>query len=150
MERHIVSWRFRVFAAVVMLHPALATAGQLKIEFENVAPNKGPILIAIFSSALADSFPFVKEGAGVTRLMIESSTSPYSTTVTLPTGKYAISAFQDMNNDGALALDGPYGSPSEPWGISNNRRPSNHVPAFGDAVFSIDDRGSAQKIRLSR
>jgi uncharacterized protein (DUF2141 family) len=150
MRKGIERWAVKVFAAVMVLHPALAAAEQLKIEFEDVAPNKGPILVAIFPSALANSFPFVKEGAGVMRLMIESTTPPYSTTVTLPTGKYAISAFQDTNNDGTLALDGPYGSPSEPWGISNNRRALNHAPTFDDAVFSIGEQGSAQRIRLSR
>jgi uncharacterized protein (DUF2141 family) len=150
MRKGIEIWTLKVFTAVMVLHPTMVTAVQLKIEFEDVAPNKGPILVAIFPSALADNFPFVKEGAGVMRLMIESTTPPYSTTATLTTGKYAISAFQDMNNDGALALDGPYGSPSEPWGISNNRRPLNHVPTFDDAVFSIGERGGAQRIRLSR
>jgi uncharacterized protein (DUF2141 family) len=150
MRKDVVNWRIKIFAAAMVLHPALATAQQLKIEFEDVVPNKGPILVAIFPSALANSFPFVKEGAGITRLKIESTSPPYSDTVTLPTGQYAISAFQDLNNDGTIALNGPYGSPSEPWGTSNNRRPSNHAPTFSDAAFSIGDAGNVQTIRLSR
>ncbi|MGP8431874.1 DUF2141 domain-containing protein [Paraburkholderia fungorum] len=142
------SWRGKFAAAVILCQSAYAFAGQLKIEFEDVVPNKGIIRIAVFPEAAASSFPSVKDGAGIIRLVVDSSKPPFSTTVSLPNGNYAITAFEDIDNDGVLALNGPYGSPSEPWGLSSNRKPSNRAPAFSDAVFSVGDGENAQKIRL--
>jgi uncharacterized protein (DUF2141 family) len=150
MRKKILDLQLKIASAIFLCLTTSVFAGQLKIDFENVVPNKGVIHIAIFPESTAASFPVVKEGAAVTRMLIDSDKTPYSTTVFLPNGNYAISAFEDTNNDGVLALDGPNGSPSQPWGVSNNRKPSNRAPDFADAIFSVSDGDNTQKIRLGR
>ncbi|RDU94558.1 DUF2141 domain-containing protein [Trinickia dinghuensis] len=148
MLMSLLGWQRRLAIAAIFFQSTYAFAGQLKIDIEGVTPGEGVVLVAIFPEAAASSFPIVKNENGIKLLSLDGNKQPLSTTVTLPNGNYAISAFEDRNHDGALALNGPYGSPSEPWGLSNNRKPRNRGPIFGDAVFSVGDGQNTQKIRL--
>ena len=52
----------------------------------------------------------------------------------LPAGEYALSIFQDVNDDGKLARNF-IGLPKEPAGLSNNLRPRFGPPKYKDAKF---------------
>jgi uncharacterized protein (DUF2141 family) len=54
----------------------------------------------------------------------------------LPAGEYALSVFQDVNDDGKLARNF-IGIPKEPAGLSNNLRPKFGPPRYKDAVFTV-------------
>jgi uncharacterized protein (DUF2141 family) len=66
----------------------------------------------------------------------------------VPTGRYAIQAFHDRDNDGKLAT-GILGLPAEPFGFS--RAPSMRFgpPAFADAAVDIDGRQTIVPVALS-
>ncbi len=54
----------------------------------------------------------------------------------LPPGRYAISAFLDLNGNGNGKLDtNLFGIPSEPYGFSNQVRPAMRPATFEEAAF---------------
>lgn len=66
----------------------------------------------------------------------------------LPAGEYALSIFQDVNDDGKLERNF-IGIPKEPAGLSNNLRPKFGPPKYKDAKFSVTvDAVTEQKIEL--
>jgi uncharacterized protein (DUF2141 family) len=54
----------------------------------------------------------------------------------LPAGEYALSVFQDVNDNGKLERNF-IGMPKEPAGLSNNLRPKFGPPKYKDAVFAV-------------
>ncbi len=54
----------------------------------------------------------------------------------LPAGEYALSIFQDVNDNGKLERNF-IGIPKEPAGLSNNLRPRFGPPRFKDAKFAV-------------
>ncbi len=54
----------------------------------------------------------------------------------LPAGEYALSIFQDVDDDGKLKRNF-IGIPKEPAGLSNNARPRFGPPKYQDAVFTV-------------
>ena len=66
----------------------------------------------------------------------------------LPAGEYALSIFQDVNDDGKLERNF-IGIPKEPAGLSNNLRPKFGPPKYKDAAFPVTvGSGTEQKIEL--
>lgn len=56
----------------------------------------------------------------------------------IPKGEYAISAYQDENNNGKLDRD-EMGIPSEDFACSNNAKGYMGPPEYQDAKFNIDN-----------
>jgi uncharacterized protein (DUF2141 family) len=54
----------------------------------------------------------------------------------LPAGEYALSVFQDVNDDGKLERNF-IGMPKEPAGLSNNLQPKFGPPKYKDAKFAV-------------
>jgi uncharacterized protein (DUF2141 family) len=66
----------------------------------------------------------------------------------LPAGEYALSIFQDVNDDGKLERNF-IGIPKEPAGLSNNLRPKFGPPKYKDAAFPVTvDAVTEQRIEL--
>lgn len=70
-----------------------------------------------------------------------------SVELSLPPGEYALSVYQDVDDDGKLARNF-VGIPKEPAGLSNNVRPKFGPPKFRDAMFTVGDGPVEQRIRL--
>lgn len=68
----------------------------------------------------------------------------------LKPGKYALAVMNDTN--GNTVLDKNFlGIPKEPWGVSNNVRPSLRAPKFEEATFEIlPSQTTNQTIRISK
>ena len=54
----------------------------------------------------------------------------------LPAGEYALSIFQDVNDNGKLESNF-IGLPKEPAGLSNNLRPKFGPPKYKNAMFTV-------------
>ena len=65
----------------------------------------------------------------------------------LPAGEYALSVFQDVNDDGKLARNF-IGLPKEPAGLSNNTVPRFGPPRYKNAKFMIGATPAEQRIAL--
>ena len=65
----------------------------------------------------------------------------------LPPGEYALSVFQDVDDDTKLKSNF-IGIPREPAALSNNIRPRFGPPKYKDAVFTIGGEPVEQKLSL--
>lgn len=65
-----------------------------------------------------------------------------------PIGTYAISIFQDFDNNGKLN-QGWFGRPLEPVGFGNNFKPKFSAPSFQDCAVHISNSNTQFKISLN-
>ena len=59
-------------------------------------------------------------------------------------GGHAVSVGHDLNGNKRVDVD-LLGRPNEPWGVSNNVRPTLRAPRFEEALFKVPE-GSADVI----
>ena len=83
------------------------------IEISEVLPNKGKIIMAIFNSKKG-----YKKNIPYKELKVESTSDNLFVDVTLPSGEYVVSMFQDKNGNGKLDTY-IFRIPKEPIGITN-------------------------------
>ena len=100
---------------IFLLYSTSIFANQLNvtIEINEVLPNQGKIVIAIFNSknGYKKKIPFKA-------LTIDSTSTTLLVDEVLPNGEYVISMFQDKNGNGKLDTYF-FGIPKEPIGITN-------------------------------
>ena len=90
---------------------------------------------ALFDKKIKDSFPADYEKAVL--LNISSNTENIVCRFeNLSNGDYAVSVFNDENNNGELDTN-LFGIPKEDWGVSNNVRYAISSPTFEDAKVTI-------------
>ena len=105
---------------------------KITLTVSNVTVNEGDVMIALYNS----ESDFLKTPFKV------GKTSSSSNVVTLtfeniPNGDYAISLYQDEDNNQELTK-GMFG-PKEPYGFSNNAKGSFGPADFSDAKFEVKD-----------
>jgi uncharacterized protein (DUF2141 family) len=97
----------------------------LTVISKNVEVGKGTVMVAIWNDEkLFLKTPFLSKSLPADQTSLEFS-------FVLPDGEYAISLFQDINNNGKLDL-GLFNIPKEPTGFGNNFRPKFSAPKFKD------------------
>lgn len=118
---------------------------ELQVTFNNFREAKGSLYVAVYDQ----EGTFLKTGQ-----MRSNKIVPISQTGSMklslgnfPPGKYAVSCFQDLNNNGKLDTNWA-GIPTEPYGFSNNARPKFRAPQWAEAAFDLNSGGSAISIRL--
>ena len=137
-----------IFAAL-LLGSAAATADgpNLRVVATNIESDEGKVYVWVYDKKddwLSDRYRTQKsvEVAGNRdgdRITID---------LLLPAGEYALSVFQDVNDDGKLERNF-IGIPKEPAGLSNNARPRFGPPKYKDAVFTLAvDTVTEQKIEI--
>lgn len=114
----------------------------VKIEFVSPYPNKGQLSVAVFAANAAQSFPAEAVKAHKSFVLKENTLRLED----LPHGKYAISVFQDLNENGKLDTNF-LGIPTEPYGYSQNPRPRFRAATFEEAAFEYS--GKATKIVIN-
>lgn len=137
-------------AAAALLAGAGALAADtsnLRIIVTNVKTDEGKIYVRVYDKKddwLSDRYrtqKFVavsgaRQGDRVTMELL------------LPTGDYALSVFQDVNDDGKLERN-VIGLPKEPAALSNNLRPKFGPPKYKDAAFTVTvGTVTEQKLKL--
>jgi len=85
----------------------------VSIEISEVLPNQGKIIMAIFNSKNG-----YKKNIPYKELKVESTSDTLFVDVTLPSGEYVISMFQDKNGNGKLDTY-LFNIPKEPIGLTN-------------------------------
>jgi uncharacterized protein (DUF2141 family) len=56
----------------------------------------------------------------------------------LPAGEYAVSTYQDLNSNGKMDRHF-YGAPKEPYGFSNNIKPTIGPPDYEDCMVKVSE-----------
>lgn len=104
----------------------------LKIRVQDIESNEGRIMIAVYNTKKT----FLKKAFTVVAIRTDSI-SVRPAFLNLPKGLYAISLFQDANNNGKLDT-GTFGIPTEKYGFSNNAEGFMGPPSFKSSSFILD------------
>ncbi|MFD2574281.1 DUF2141 domain-containing protein [Spirosoma soli] len=114
----------------------------LKVDVQNVRAPKGAVYVALFHSE--NSFPQGKPMEG-RKLNIDGKS--VQTTFSVEPGDYAIAVYHDENGNGKMDKR-MFGIPKEPYGFSNNFRPTMSAPKFVDCKFTVSDGSKTVSIKL--
>ncbi|WP_101758022.1 DUF2141 domain-containing protein [Oceanicoccus sp. KOV_DT_Chl] len=136
-----------IVTLMLSLTSAWGMAEQLEISVSNIEHAKGTILVAIIDKPddwleKKPKYPPFKEAAYVV-----SSTDNVSIIIDdIPEGNYAVSIFQDLNENKKLDTNF-IGYPKEPFGFS---KPMGKFgpPKFEDAVVTVDSDVTRVEIKL--
>jgi uncharacterized protein (DUF2141 family) len=100
-----------------------AGATDLTVTVSGVQNDRGYIISTVFNSETS----FLKPPEAFASLRIKASQADVGYSLrNLPPGKYAVSAFHDVNGNGKLDTD-PSGQPTEVYGFSNDARGSRSL-----------------------
>jgi uncharacterized protein (DUF2141 family) len=129
---------------IILITPPLNTStfGQqtLDVQISNVRKNSGKIVVEIYNTESS----WLKSPFRKTVLPTNEATKTVSFEV--PPGKYAISVYQDVNENGEL--DRTFiGIPKEPVGFGNNYKPFGK-PKFESAAIEYKAAAKPQEIKL--
>lgn len=123
-----------------------ATAGKLTVVGTHLESDAGSFVVRVYQDAdswLSERWRTQK----VVAVAGQRRDGTVTVELLLPPGEYALSVFQDLDNDGKL-LRNFLGMPKEPAGLSNNLRPKLGPPKFRDAKFTIGEVPVEQRIEL--
>lgn len=132
--------------AVLLYGSALTAAGatDLTVTVSGVQNDRGYIISTVFNSETS----FLKPPEAFASVRIKASHGDVGYSLkNLPPGKYAVSAFHDVNGDGKLDTD-PSGQPTEVYGFSNDARGTSGPPEFADAAIELGDQAKTISIKL--
>src|SRR5882757_8552190 len=97
---------------------------------KNVQVGKGTVFVSIWN----DEKTFFKKPFVTKSLKADKATLDFS--FDLPQGEYAISIYQDINDNKKLDL-GIFNIPKEPVGFGNNFRPKFSAPKYKDCAVIL-------------
>ena len=115
----------------------------LKITVSNVKEAKGTILIGVF-----DSEEGWKKREQAVGKKPKAAVSEVSVTFELKPGEYAVTAFQDLDDNGKFKRKGLLRLPGEPYAFSNDVRPRTRAPSWKQLKFKVDKDNTEQTITL--
>lgn len=111
----------------------VASTSTLQINFTNIEPAKGQIMLVLFDSKEA-----YDSGAGPVRaIAIDVTENTATATITnVLHGRYGFKIVHDLNGDGTLNTN-PFGMPIEPFAFSNNAVGNMGPATWEAAAFDI-------------
>lgn len=118
----------------------------LRVIATNVQSDKGQVIVWVYDNKddwLSDRYRTVKSVKVAGNRVADRVTLE----LLLPPGEYALSVFQDLDDDTKLKSNF-IGLPKEPAALSNNLRPKFGPPRYKDAAFTIGDELVEQKLGL--
>jgi len=131
-----------VILSIVLLSQLLsAQDNNLSIKVEGISQLKGKIYVGVFTK---DNFLRGKPVYGEI-VEVEAETEIVNL-VDLPSGEYAISVYQDLNNNEVFDMD-EYGRPIEPWAMSGTN-PKNQQPVWDLAMFKFGEKSKTIKVKF--
>lgn len=121
---------FYLSALTLAFASASAFAQDLSINVENVKSTKGFLYVALHNSEST----WMKQGIQGQKLPVTEKTVNV-VFKDLPAGEYAVTLYQDENDNGSIDKDA-IGIPTEPYGFSNNGA-NFGPPSFKDSLVSV-------------
>lgn len=100
---------------------------RLIVYVKGITTIKGELYIAVYSGEES----FQKKALAARRIKVKHSSESIS--FDLPIGEYAITLYQDLNNNGRL--DKIFSVPVEPYGLSNN---NEGFPSYDKTKFFVN------------
>ena len=122
---------------------ASAVAGDLKVTVDGVVSAEGKVLLALFDKP--GEFP---SGKRLNAQMMPAAKGAVTFLFKgVPAGRYALSAFHDVNGNGRLDAY-MAGMPTEPYGASRDARGKMGPPSFDDAAVTVGAEAMSLAIHL--
>lgn len=126
--------KYLIFAIFFNILGTNNKSSDLTIEIVNIEQTKGKIRMGIYNDA--DKFP--KEGGAIRNEAFEVTGKTIKCVVkNLPHGEYAIALYHDVNDDNVCNMNF-VGMPKEPYGFSNNAKPTLSAPSFSSTKFVVN------------
>ena len=116
---------------------------QLSVEITHLTQSGGTLRVALYK-------PGAKFGKTTPDFYKNSPVNQSGDQVVsfeVPPGTYAIAVYHDLNDNNKLDRN-LIGYPKEPFGFSNNYRPTVAAPDFEDCAFQLPEKGTSISIRL--
>ena len=131
-----------MFTCIIMVCTAFKAFGQpsLDLKIVNVAKKGGKIVVEIYNNKKSWlETPYHK-------IVVTTAQDFKDVSFKIPYGSYAISVYQDINNNGRLDM-GIFGIPKEPIGFGNNYKPFGK-PKYESAVVDFKETSKLKEIKL--
>ncbi len=128
----------------LILLATAASAADLIVTVTGAPAGKGEVACALFRSA--DGFP-MNSAKAVASTRVKAAPEVECRFKDVSPGPLAVAVSVDLNGNGKTDKN-LLGIPTEPWGVSNNARPSMRAPKFEEArvAMSREDRRIAVKV----
>jgi uncharacterized protein (DUF2141 family) len=120
-----------IFFIPFLLVSFLEKSSTLTVDVKNVQVGKGTIVVEIWN----DEKTFLKKPLVAKSRKADNQSLEFS--FELPEGEYAISVYQDINDNKKLDL-GIFNIPKEPVGFGNNFRPKFSAPKYKDCAIILN------------
>jgi uncharacterized protein (DUF2141 family) len=143
-NRTTTSFIFLLLASLLL--PNTLQAGQGKLTVRNIVDDRGIIMVAVTPEAATSDFPGKKNASLL--LQIPARPGDVSQVFELPTGRYAIAVFHDIDGDGEL-WTGLFGIPLEPVGFSNDPSWFFGPASFAESAFNVTDANFEVTVTLN-
>jgi uncharacterized protein (DUF2141 family) len=130
-------------AAMLVLCASTALAAELDLRVTGLRGDAGKVFFGVFNAADG----FLDDERRFARAVVPVVDGTARVALTLPPGRYAITAFHDANDNGALDTNF-LGIPTEPYGFSRGVRPMLSAPSFESAAIELTDTGARETIAL--
>ena len=140
--------KLAVLAAVLALSPAIARAADtatLTVKVLNVTDKGGDLRVGVYDKAT-----FVVRGSKPAAGQVVPAV-PGTVSLTfsgLKPGEYGVKVLQDVNRNGKMDMSIMGMVPTEPFGLSNDARPSMSGPPWDDAKLALHVGANAITITL--
>lgn len=150
-RKRLVPQPARLLAALVCTlalasAPFAAHAAELTVLVDNVNDDAGQVLVGVFDQA--ETFPRVMlRGERAAAKDRDASGRVKIVFTGLAPGRYALSAFHDIDDNGNLNAN-LMGLPTEPYGFSRDARGNFGPPTFSDAAVDVPEAGLTITVRV--
>ena len=121
-----------------------SSSGEIVVQVSNLVKGKGSINVALYNNE--DDFTDVPYKTQIQSIQVGQSGASVTFTDIKP-GTYAIALYQDVNGNGKIDTNF-FGIPKEPYGFSNNYRPTVTSPSFEKSKFTVSKGKVVQRIKV--
>lgn len=119
--------QFLLIGFIAMTSAVFAQKSKLTVNVKGFENNKGKAFVAIFDTK-------EKQLKGLVESIVNQQVTVSFND--LVNGKYIVKVFHDLNENNKLDT-GMFGIPKEPWGVSNNVRPTMSAPKPEDMIVEV-------------
>ena len=141
-HRTASSVRFALYATLLVLPVAVATAADLVVRISGLQPPVGAVGCTLFSGERG--FPNDASTAMQRQWVTTTGTTATCRFAGVAAGRHAVSVAHDANGNRKVDTN-LLGIPKEQWGVSNNVRPTMRPPRFAEAAFDVTE-GTGERI----
>jgi uncharacterized protein (DUF2141 family) len=113
------------------ISPSLLAA-ELVVVVDNIKDVQGSLYVSLYNQEA--SFDSNENAVKRQKVSVDKTTMSVNLG-DLPAGEYAVKAYQDVNNSGAMDFNGPM--PAEPFGSSSTSK-ALAPPKYSEAKFTLD------------